>query len=81
MELVADLAGAQGEDLVLHRELEGAQLLAHRERAEVDEEELTGRERERFGERLHHDLGDELVEAVRRHDAIRMAPYEQVHTW
>ena len=78
VELVGDLAGANREDPAAHRELERMELLAQGERAEVDEQELPGREVERLPDRLHHDLGDELVQPVDRDDAVLPAAHEHV---
>ena len=56
---------------------ERRKLLAER-LAEVDEEELPGLERERPLARLHHDLGDELVEPVHGRDAVLQPADEKV---
>ena len=63
---------------------EGMELVAQERRkllaeglAEVGEEELPGRERERPVARLHDDLGHELVEPVHRGDAVLAAADEE----
>ena len=78
MELVAEVAGAEGEHLALHRELERVQLLPERERAEGDEDELPRRESEWPALWLHRDLGDVLVQPVHGRDPILAPPNEHV---
>ena len=64
--------------LALERQLEGMELAPERLRAEADEDELAGDVRQRLPDRLHHDLGHELVQPVGGEDAIAAAPDEQV---